>query len=229
MRRILPAWCWPVIVGLLAGGCSMLSVNPFFSPRELAHDPALAGVWTCGGDTLRIGAVSQDAQFRRRLNRENSEPSLKEWDRAGCYRILYKGDDQPEVEFLGMLGAVGPRRFLQVIPFTEHSGLAPGLLWHVIPMYSVWRVDLAGDRLVLDRLDSRTLLAMWKRKLVDLDVQLIEDGRSMGLLTPLQSFLTSPTEDLTRFLLDHGSDDQLFVSDQEMTLPCQKFSRAPGE
>lgn len=210
MKRPLSPWLPILLLGLTAGGCSMLSLNIFFGDDALVHDPALEGVWLDGRDTLTIQAVSKNMWNKRQLTLKEGESPVREGDKIGVYHVVYQHEDEAAAGFVGLVSQFGTHCFMEIWPFGPEPGMSSVLRRHMLPMCTVWRIELAGDKLEARGLDVQMLVTTKDEKQIHLDMQRIEQGRLGSLFSQLETYLTAPSEDLTRFLLNHGGDDDLF-------------------
>jgi hypothetical protein len=180
MRRILAAWA--MAAGVASAGCWQVSIHPFFD--ETAPLDGVAGPWVADEKdpgTLELVA-SPDGSWTIRLTESDGDTSAA--------RVRF--------------GRVGDQLFWDMTAEVP-KGAGELTELHLLPVHSVARVRLEGDRLEVAQLDPRWL------------AQAIDDGRvelahadpdSRDSDAPV--ILTAPTAELEGFLRSYGDDPEAF-------------------
>jgi hypothetical protein len=112
--------------------------------------------------------------------------------------------DQPPVDFIALLGAIGDSRFLEISPKRPANIHAKSFFGgHFVSLRSFWKIELNGDELSLTSMSSRWLESMINDNKVSIKHEKPDDG----LL-----FLTASTPELQEFVKSYTNDEKAFPS-----------------
>jgi hypothetical protein len=186
-RRLLPA---SLALGamLTLGGCFTLSVNPLYTPEQVAQDPGLLGVWGNPEDP-----DSETWQFLAGGN-EAMRLVIRQED---TLRIKPERDGLLTAHLVRLDGAM----YLDLYP-EEPDDVNEIFLAHVIPAHSFWKLDREGDTLTLYALDSDALEKAFENGRIAIDHVKQDD-----LLV-----LTAPVTDLQDLIVE---DHEWLFTDAE--------------
>lgn len=167
--------------GCDGGGGFVLSLEPSYTPADLASDQALVGAWT---------TTEGDAT----LNFEQGERQQ--------YRVVVKEIDEgreSSAEFEAHLVRLGALWFIDLLPNGKTGG-GEFYQMHLFRAHSIARIELSHDTLQMAFLDATWLQKKIDEKAVDISHQKI-DGTLL---------LTGATEEVQDLLFLHGNDDEAF-------------------
>lgn len=120
-----------LVLALFAAGCTPLSVEPFYTEKDLIRDPGFAGVW-------------EKTDGRDRLFCEEGE------GKSYICEVLEKGAGA--AAFNVHLMRIGTGAYADVYP--EDPPIAHGFLrLHLLPVHTFARVDRQGDVMRISLLD----------------------------------------------------------------------------
>jgi hypothetical protein len=175
----------------LLGGCVVLSVYPFYTPRDLIFDPGLTGRWVETSST-------------------NTFWQFEGVDRK--YYLLTTTDDQSTNVFEANLFQLKKYRFLDLLTTNRDE-----FTRFEMPMHLICKVANGGTNLSLHFLDYGWLTGVLTnnptalRHIVVPEAPGTTDNGNM-------LYLTAETKDLQSFLLKHAEDTNAFSSDFHVEL-----------
>ena len=170
-----------ILVFLLLASCMVRSVHPWLKKENVLFEEDLLGGW------VGVSAAGKDVAMTFVRGKGNT------------YEVQYSEGDSHGV-FIGLLGKFGSDYFLDFRPKEGAPGIG-GLL--MFPAHSVARLDIGRDRLTVLQLDYGAFKAEAKLdRLRDLRFAWDDDD---------ELIITSPTDDLQRFLLGLSRDSKLYA------------------
>jgi len=168
-------------------GCLPTSINPLYTDKDLAFDPALAGVWS------------------------DKDDSKETWtfEKAGekSYKFLYTESDGKAGQFEARLLKIGDTRFLDFFP--DESGIAEMnrsdfYKIHLVRTHSFLKVSQIEPTLQMTPLDLK-----WLREFLGKNPQAIRHEK-IGDGDDAQIVLTASTAELQKFVLTHLKTEGAF-------------------
>lgn len=174
---------WLLVVALAAvlTGCYPLSIQPFFTQKDLVYDPALVGVWKEADSGTSVWTIRRgDATSYEALNTEDGDT------RRYQFHLVQLGD----------------ARYLDIVPLEEE-----GMAQH-IPAHSLHRIRISADvveiePLSLDYFDA--LINAHKTGIAQKVAVPIQQGVDNKIV------LTGSTAELQEFVLKHAREKELFA------------------
>ncbi len=191
------------LVGLLLSGCVVQSLTPYYVEAATAPMPEALGSWR---PVVRNGKKAEKA---------GEEPWIVGQDRAIVFDD--KGSRAPlKVVFF----RVGDTRFVDITAAAPPAG-SVNLLWlfHVVPVHTVCKVEVRGDRMVLLPMDPAALHAIEARHDLGLPHIRPMEGEDFDIYHP------SPAA-WQRLLVRHAGDGRLFPDSGRYELV--RINPAPG-
>lgn len=189
-RRIAIA----LIVVILLPGCLVTSLRPLFADGDLLFEDALLGSWRAGKERVT---------FERKDHTSSYWMTYAEDPGGGAPSAGAKDPGR----FQARLGRIGGSLFLEVSPAPEPR-LPDGMAFHLLPVYTFWRVRLNGDQLSVSQLSFDWFQGAIRLGGPPIRHEWIERDYIL---------LTAPTPEVQAFLLTHAGDPKLF----------QQFGSAP--
>ena len=173
--RVL-TWVFAAVMTCILSGCGFASVSPFVSGADVAYDAKLVGTW-----------VDPDGKESAVIVREGDG-----------YDITYTEDSGKTGRFHGVLGRLGNRRVLDVVPkdLSEDKGALYRSL--LVPTHGVIVIDFADNNLTMRVLKPEEIKKLLKARPSLIAHTLVKGGveEEIGVL------LTAPTPDVRKFLSD---------------------------
>jgi hypothetical protein len=178
-----------LLLALLAG-CIVLSVYPFYTPKDLIFDPGLSGRW----NNTETGKTNEFWQFAAS---------------DGKFFMLSVTDEHDTNCFEAHLFQLKQYQFLDLLT-TNRSEFE-------MPMHLITKVTRHEDNLSLEFLDFGWLAGLLQTNPAVLRHVVVpaEPGNTND---NLMVYLTADTKDLQKFLLKHVKDTNAFSSDAAVQL-----------
>lgn len=173
---------WLPVVALAAvlTGCYPLSIQPFYTQKDLVYDPALVGVWKETGDDPAVWTIRRgDATSYEALSTEDADTRRYE------FHIV-------------QLGGV---RYLDVVP-KEDEGMAQH-----IPAHSLHRIRITADQIDIEPLKADYFEALIKGQKIRI-AQKVSVPTQGGVDDKI--VLTGSTAELQEFVLQHSKEKGFF-------------------
>jgi hypothetical protein len=177
LRNRILIWVFAATTGCLISSCGFSSVSPFVSGADVAYDPKLVGTF---GDS------------------EGKESVVVVREGEG-YDITYDEGKGKTARFHGVLGRLGSRRVLDVIPKEpplDQDDLYQGL---VVPTHGLIIIDSLDNGLTYRVLDPEAI-----KRILNANPSLVAHIVDRGLTAPQRRdrgvLLTASTRDVRRFL-----------------------------
>ncbi|MBE0545691.1 MAG: hypothetical protein IH623_30535 [Verrucomicrobia bacterium] len=192
-KQFIGSWKIAATVALAVGLLSACipSVNPFYSDKDVVHDPRLIGEWQPQED-------SKDTETWK------FEPA-----EAKAYKLTVTEEEGRQGEFTAHLFKLKQQLFLDLIPTeckyaTNEASLVAASM---IPGHLLVRVTQIEPELKLALFDFD-----WLEKHLKANPKTLAHRAAGDTLV-----LTASTRDLQRFVLKHLGEDELFESPSVMT------------
>ena len=179
----------PVALAALCGmaGCLPTSINPLYTDKDLAFDPALAGVWSDKDDSKETWTFEKTGEK--------------------SYKFVYTESDGKAGQFEARLLKIGDTRFLDFFP--DESGIAEMnrsdfYKIHLVRTHSFLKVSQIEPTLQMTPLDLK-----WLREFLGKNPQAIRHEK-IGDGDDAQIVLTASTAELQKFVLTHLKTEGAF-------------------
>jgi hypothetical protein len=169
-------------------GCIVLSVYPFYTPKDLIFDPGLAGRW------VKVGHTNEFWEFAASGEK--------------CY-LLTTTDDQNTNGMDAHLFQLKQHQFLDLLVTNRDP-------FELLPMHLISQVSRQDTNLSLHFLDYGWLVAMLETNHPGALRHIIVPDRTDTNSSML--YLTADTKDLQRFLLKHVNDTNAFSAQSSVLL-----------
>jgi hypothetical protein len=176
------------VLALVLAGCVSSSLQPLFTDKDIAFEPALNGTW-----------VDQDGE---------EQLVFSSWsDRTG-YTVIHSKQGNHPASFEARLVQLGDYRFVDLYP-TEPA--MPNDLYaaHFIGVHSFHRVWLDEDKLRIATLDPDWLRKMISENGLEIGHAVVNDGHDDAIV------LTAPTAKLQELVVRYAGDPQAFPEPAE--------------
>lgn len=197
IRSILGA---VTVAALLLSGCIVQSIQPFYTEESVIELPSIVGKW-------RLVTVEG----------KGTEKGEQPWDFTRNEIETYDGNisSRISVTYFKVSGVVFAD--ITVAPLRGDEG--PNVWWtvHVMPVHSLWRVDLSGDSLALTPINHS-----WVRNLLEKKKTTLSHARSDD--KDFRTLLTGSSKELTTFLSENAANPQAFLRTESYV-----FERIKGE
>ena len=178
---------------ILIAGCFPLSLNPFYTEKDVIFNPDFLGVW-------------------------NNNRTGQTWEFTSVNRNNYyvEGASGGSDHFIAHLFKIQDTLYLDVYP---EGGFANNLM---IPTHMIVRVKKTESTLVTSYLNTRWLLQYLKDNPGGISYAFVPDENepddiSLGLLV-----LTSSTGDLQRLLIEIQNTEEAFYEPEKLNLEPEK-------
>ena len=192
LKRIIA----PLVLCVALVGCSVPSLNPLYTEKELVFDPALVGVWVDGGQTWAF-------------------------EKAGdkSYKLLHNDGKGRTGTFDAHLVTLNDYLFLDisVIDLGAKDESRDELLTRtLIPGHLFLKVTESGPMLKLAWMDRRWLETELEGN--PKSIAHIRNGNQTSRTAPAPAIvLTAPTEELQAFVIKYADDKKAFVETTILT------------
>ena len=195
MKRIAP-----LVLCIALIGCSVPSLNPLYTEKELVFDPALVGVWVDGAQTWSFEKAGD-----------------KSYDKS--YKLLHNDGKGPTGTFDAHLVKLKDYLFLDisVMDLGAKDESRDGLVTRtLIPGHLFLRVTESGPMLKLAWMHRR-----WREAELEGNpkaIAHIKNGNQTSRTAPPPTIvLTAPTEELQEFVIKYADDKKAFPETTRLT------------
>lgn len=172
----------------LVGGCIVLSVYPFYTPKDLVFDAGLTGRWNNASKTNEFWQLT---------------------DVGGKFYMLTTADEHDTNCFEAHLFQLKEYRFLDLLTTNRDE--------FEMPLHLISRVTHDGTNLVLQFMDYGWLTSFLETNPAALRHIIVpekaDDTNNGNML-----FLTADTRELQKFLLKHAEDTNAFDANSSVNL-----------
>lgn len=192
MKKLLPIIA-SVILPVILSGCYFQSFHPFYTDDLIVEIPAINGNW--------------------RLVNKGYKNVAENYPQAWVFTqdeiVTFESNVSSVLD--ANYFAVGNVTFVDLMPAEPGKDKGPNAWWtiHIVPVHTVWKVDLSGDSLSLALLDGEWVKKMLEEKKLSLSTVAIDDEG-------LQNVLTSSSEELVLFLKQYGEDIDAFPVEKSL-------------
>jgi len=173
---------------LLISGCFPVSLNPLYTGKELAFDPALLGLWQGGVST------NDTWNFNRGDGRE--------------YKLIYTDEDGKTGRFDAHRLKLGDVLFLDFYPAEEESretNRSELLKYHFVRVHSFAKLSQSDSALQLSFFSLK-----WLQELLEKNPEAIRHEK-VGSTNDERIVLTASTAELQKFVLKHLETKDAFL------------------
>jgi hypothetical protein len=186
MVKSLFCTIFAVLVAVLSG-CIVQSIQPFYTEESVMELSSIEGKW-------RLVTIEGKGAEKQERPWEFTKDEIETYDGDISSRI--------KVMYFRVLDAV--LADVTVAPLPNDQG--PNVWWtiHVMPVHSLWRVDLSGDSLALTPLNYT-----WMRNLLAKKKTVLSHTRSDD--KDFRTLLTGSSKELTAFLQKNVTNPSAFI------------------
>lgn len=171
------------VLALVLAGCVSSSLQPLFTDKDIAFEPALNGTW-----------VDKDGE---------EQLVFSSWsDRTG-YTVIHSKQGKHPASFEARLVQLGGYRFVDLYP-TEPAIQNDLYGAHFVGLHSFHRIWLDGDGLRISALDPDWLQKMISQNGLEIGHAVVNDGHEDAIV------LTAPTSTLQELVVRYAEDPQAF-------------------
>jgi hypothetical protein len=173
----------------MVAGCIVLSVYPFYTPKDLIFDPALAGRWA------KDGTTNEFWQFTTASEKSYTLATTDDHDTNGFYAHLFQ---LKQYQFLDLITTNRDAQFQ-------------------MPMHLITKVAHTDTGLSLHFMDFGWLAGYLETNPAALSHIIVPQDPD-NTNSDKMVYLTAETKDLQKFLLKHAADTNAFGSDSAVEL-----------
>jgi len=181
-------------------GCIVKSLHPFFKDADAVFRKDLINHWT-----------DQDGNHWEILPVKESKIA---------YELRhFKGGEQPEEIFVAHLFQLGDHLYLDFFPISNDDQ-ADDMMFnmHLIPAHSIARVVKLSDTEIQIRwLNEKWLRSLFTQNKIKISHEVVRDV-NVEDDSDLNYVLTASTDELQKFILKYGDEDEAFVDDNTVWL-----------
>lgn len=190
-------------LALIASGCLIKSLQPFYKESDVIFDPSILGTWM-DHDSVKWNIE----QFKTPDLLGGSE--LKNF-----YLIRFNIEGEENTQFNVHLFKLNGQLYADFLPInikvTELTG------YHIVPAHSIAKIDLWPDSISLKWFNETWLNSLFDNKIVDIDREIIKgDSDDEGYV------LTASTDELQKFIIKYGNDPNAFRDNSEKDKPSEE-------
>lgn len=182
-----------VLVALLAQGCIVKSLQPFFNQRDLEFHEEIISTW-----------VDQDGHSWK-IDRIKEQPH--------AYQMQWLEGDKPKGSFLVHLFRLEGQLYVDFFPLSADSDSGNGQIifdLHLMPTHSIARVDeISATALRLKWLNEEWMASLFRQNRIKISHEEIMDENPKDENDKMY-ILTASTDELQRFLIKYGDEDRAF-------------------
>jgi hypothetical protein len=193
-----------ILVAFLAQGCIVKSLHPFFTETDITFREELISTW-----------IDQDGNTWK-INRIKEKPN--------AYEMQWLEGGKVRVTFLAHLFRLNNQLYVDFLPISSDSGNGNGQMifdLHLMPTHSIARVDeLSPHTLKLKWFNEEWLATLFKQNRIRISHEVIMDEFPKDPEDRMY-VLTASTEELQKFILKYGHEDQAFDNGNTVSLTLQ--------
>jgi hypothetical protein len=203
MKKIYILSCC-IIVAAFFGGCGLATFYPIFTPEGLVYDSRLLGNWANENDTplsFQPASTVDDQSIPEKLR---------------PYKNKFFLQQTHDTKRLAFLTIIGNHFYLDVYPL-EENGSENVAEWfyssHLVKRHLIYRVDfLNAGALKIRSIEQDYLEKLLKSKEVRMPFTVVRESSS----DEQKILVTSPTEDLQRFIAKYGDDEKAYNNEHSL-------------
>lgn len=182
-----------MLVALIAQGCIVKSLHPFFNESDVKFRPELLSTW-----------IDQDGNTWK-INQIKEKPN--------AYEMQWLENGKPRVTFMTHLFTLDDQLYLDFLPISGDSGDGNGRMifdLHLMPTHSIARVDeLSSSSLKLKWFNEEWLATLFKQNRIRISHEKIMDELPKNP-DDCMYVLTATTDELQKFIQKYGHEDKAF-------------------
>jgi hypothetical protein len=193
------------LVIFLISGCFVKSLHPFYKENEVIYKSELTGKWE-GNDssTWKIDQGMKSAGLFK--------PDIPD----NAYLITYT-DKKGVARFSVHLFQLDNRYFLDFYP-GEVESTNDLMSYHLVPMHTVARVDLAPGKMVIQWYNEEWLINLFRQNKIRIAHEKVPATEGKADEDNFQVVLTASTDDLQKFMLKYLDDPNAIKNDYTFVL-----------
>ncbi|MEJ1237674.1 hypothetical protein WBG78_06085 [Chryseolinea sp. T2] len=185
-------------------GCIVKSLHPFYTPNDLVFKKELINHWT-----------DQDGNHWQIVPVKESNVS---------YELRhYKHSEQPEEIFIAHLFHLNNQLYLDLFPVANDSQANDMMFnMHLIPAHSIARVvKISGNEVQIRWLNEKWLRSLFTENKIKISHEVVRDVNVKDD-SDLNYVLTASTEELQKFIIKYGDEDDAFIDDNTVWLKLNR-------
>lgn len=188
----------------LLQGCIVKSLHPFFTASDIVFKKELINHWTDqDGDHWEIAPVKESKV---------------------TYELRhYKAGEQPEEIFVAHLFRLDRHLYLDLFPIANDSQANDFIFnMHLIPAHSIARVvKLSETEVQIRWMNEKWLRSLFTQNKIKISHEVVRDV-NVEDDSDFNYVLTASTEELQKFIVKYGDDDDAFIDDNTVWLKLKR-------
>jgi hypothetical protein len=193
------------LVIFLISGCFVKSLHPFYKENEVIYKSELTGNWE--GNDSSIWKIEQGMKSAGLF-----KPDIHD----NAYLITYT-DKKGVARFSVHLFQLDNRYFLDFYP-GEVESTNDLMSYHLVPMHTVARVDLAPGKMVIQWYNEEWLINLFRQNKIRIAHEKVPATEGKADEDNFQVVLTASTDDLQKFMLKYLDDPNAIKNDYTFVL-----------
>ena len=179
----------------LLQGCIVKSLHPFYFQHDVIFKKELLNTW-----------VDQDGG-KWKINKSKEHPS--------AYEMHWMGEGDKDVIFLLHLFQIGDNLYLDLLPYSTNTDNLSLFDLHMVASHSIAKLILINK----DEAQIKWYNEKWMRTLFDQNrIRIPHETIVEQDSEENQYILTASTEELQKFILKYGDDDEAFDDNETVWL-----------
>jgi|WetSurMetagenome_2_1015567.scaffolds.fasta_scaffold12780_4 hypothetical protein len=191
-----------VFIALVATGCLVKSLHPFYKDSDVIFEPALIGTWL-DKDSSIWTIEQKKVSFmgpERFLNSYKITFSEKENETSVLDAHLFKLNGQLYVDFI-----------------PSDVKLPDLTSFHLVPAHSIAKVAFSSDSISLKWFNETWLAGLFENNKIRISHETIRDENDADTYV-----LTASTEELQKFIIKYGNDPLAFKDNSDKNKPVKE-------
>jgi hypothetical protein len=188
------------LVVVLLQGCIVRSLHPFYKSSDIVFRKELINTWRDqDGGTWTIKPVDDNGK-------------------NFAYELHYSAEGKLDAFFLAHLFTLGGEQYLDFLPIASDGETVAMFNLHLMPSHSIARLESISESEIQIRwFNEKWLKSLFDQNRIKISHETIVETYSRGD-TDQSYVLTANTEELQKFILKYGKEEQAFVDDNTMWL-----------
>jgi hypothetical protein len=187
-------------------GCIVKSIHPFFNETDVIFKQEFVSTWVDGeGDKWRVAPFGEE---------------------KNAYEMHWLGKGNHDVVFIAHLFQLEGNLYLDVLPYADgqdDSGGQTLFNLHLLPTHSIAKVNkFSADEVQIKWFNEDWLKALFDQNRIRISHETIMDEHPKDEKDKLY-ILTAGTEELQRFIIKYGNEDQAFDTSNTVWLKLKKI------
>jgi hypothetical protein len=188
-----------VLALALLQGCIVKSLHPFFKKEDVVFRKELINTWTDqDGGRWEILPVKESKAYELRH---------------------YKDSDQPDQIFVARLFKLDEQLFIDFFPISNDGG-AEAMMFnmHLVLTHSIARVEsMTATDVQIRWMNEKWLRSLFSQNKIKISHEVVSDDFNHDD-SNLSYVLTASTDELQKFIMKYGDEDEAFVDDEGLWL-----------